>query len=137
MGSGGPWCQRLSWLERASSVHPGTVFVGTPSSLQGRGLYPEGPGHDPPPALPAICPDAGLGALPAHGGDMLDPSAAPKPWLVSLTLASPGDVSTPTGQLVPSHGLHFWMPPADTSMSVSIATLAEPVSTGESAPLGP
>ncbi|EPQ12112.1 Homeobox protein ceh-33 [Myotis brandtii] len=113
----------------------GTVFVGFPSSLQGGEMYPEGPGRDPS-TLPAVYPDPGFAGLAARS-DLLDPSAAPKPWLVSLTLASSRDASVQTEQLVHSHGLHFWMPPSDTSMSVSISTVAEPSSTGESTPLGP
>ncbi|KAM7050656.1 anomalous homeobox protein isoform 2-T2 [Molossus nigricans] len=63
--------------------------------------------------------------------NMLDPSsAAPKSWLTSLALASSRDVSFRTGQLVHSHEVDFTMPPADTSMAVSVATLAEPSPTG-------
>ncbi|XP_014400843.1 PREDICTED: anomalous homeobox protein [Myotis brandtii] len=90
-------------------------------------MYPEGPGRDPS-TLPAVYPDPGFAGLAARS-DLLDPSAAPKPWLVSLTLASSRDASVQTEQLVHSHGLHFWMPPSDTSMSVSISTVAEPSST--------
>ncbi|XP_023602798.1 anomalous homeobox protein [Myotis lucifugus] len=100
----------------------------TPSSLQGGEMYPEGPGRDPS-TLPAVYPDPGFAGLAARS-DLLDPSAAPKPWLVSLTLASSRDASVQTEQLVHSHGLHFWMPPSDASMSVSISTVAKPSSTG-------
>lgn len=109
--------------------------MGLPSSLQGGEMYLEGPGRDPS-TLPAFYPDPGFTDLAARS-DLLDPSAAPKPWLVSLTLASSRDASVQPGQLVPSHGLHFWMPPSDACMSVSISTVAEPSSTGESTPLGP
>ncbi|XP_059532776.1 uncharacterized protein LOC132222027 [Myotis daubentonii] len=91
-------------------------------------MYPEGPGRDPS-TLPTVYPDPGFAGLAAHS-DLLDSSAAPKPWLVSLTLASSRDASVQTGQLVHSHGLHFWMPPSDTSMSVSISTVTEPSCTG-------
>ncbi|XP_036133130.1 anomalous homeobox protein [Molossus molossus] len=104
-----------------------------PRSAQGGGMYPEGPGHGPA-TLPPMCPDPGLVALAAHS-NMLDPSsAAPKSWLTSLTLASSRDVSFRTGQLVHSHEVDFTMPPADTSMAVSVATLAEPSPTGDSDP---
>ncbi|XP_016058595.1 PREDICTED: anomalous homeobox protein [Miniopterus natalensis] len=100
-----------------------------PRSLQGSEIYLEGPGHDSA-TLPAVYPDPGLGA-PAAYSNMLDPSSdAPKPWLMSLALASSRDVSFQTGQLVHSHGLDFTIPPADTSMVVSIATLTEPSPTG-------
>ncbi|CAK6439910.1 unnamed protein product [Pipistrellus nathusii] len=99
-----------------------------PSSLQDGEMYPEGPGRNSS-TLPATCPDPGLGGL-AACSDFLDPPTAPEPWLVSLTLAPPGDASAPTAPLVPGHGLRFWMPPSDASLSMSIATLAEPSSTG-------
>ncbi|KAK1328204.1 hypothetical protein QTO34_011771 [Cnephaeus nilssonii] len=132
----GEWWPLLSGtvLARVSLHPPRDSVCGFPSSLQGGEMYPEGPGRDPS-TLPAVYPDPGLSGL-AGRSDLLDPSAAPKPWLVSLTLASPRDVSAQTGQLVPSHGLHFWMPPSDASMSVSIATLAEPSSTGFPDPPG-
>ncbi|XP_036159281.1 anomalous homeobox protein [Myotis myotis] len=122
-----PAVQGSAWPGRAS-VHQGTVFVGLPSSLQGGEMYPEGPGRDPS-TLPAVYPDPGFAGLAARS-DLLDPSAAPEPWLVSLTPASSRDASVHSGQLVHSHGPHFWMPPSDASMSVSISTVAEPSSTG-------
>lgn len=114
-------------------MHPGTALAVFPRSLQGAEMYQEGPGHDPA-TLPPICPDPGLGAL-AACSDMLDPSsAAPRSWLMSLALASSRDVSFQTGQLVYSPRLDFAMHPADASMAASIATLAGPSPTGESAP---
>ncbi|XP_059533811.1 anomalous homeobox protein-like [Myotis daubentonii] len=115
------------WAERAS-VHQGTVFVGLPSFLQGGEMYAEGPGRDPS-TVPAVLPDPGFAGLAARR-DLLDPSAAPKPWLVSLTPASSWDASVQPLQLVHSHWPHFWMPPPYASMSVSIPTVAEPSSTG-------
>ncbi|XP_054450175.1 anomalous homeobox protein isoform X1 [Pteronotus mesoamericanus] len=101
----------------------------TPRSLQGGEMYQEGPGHDPA-TLPPACPDAGLDAL-AACGDMLDPSsAAPKSWLTSLALASSRDVSFETGQLGHSARLDLVMLPADASLAVPIAPLAEPSPAG-------
>ncbi|XP_045436299.1 anomalous homeobox protein [Pipistrellus kuhlii] len=132
----GEWCPlRAGTVPAGASPCPLRDSVGGfPSSLQGGEMYPEGPGHDPS-TLPAACPDPGLGGL-AACSDFLDPSAAPKPWLVSLTLGPPGDTSAPTAPLVPGPGLHFWMPPSDASLSMSIATLAEPSSTGFPDPPG-
>ncbi|XP_059533470.1 anomalous homeobox protein-like [Myotis daubentonii] len=115
------------WAERGS-VHQGTVFVGLPSSLQGGEMYPEGPGRDLS-TVPNVYPDPGFAGLAARS-DLLDPSAVPEPWLVSLTPASSWDASVQPGQLVHSHGPHFWMPPSDASMSVPISTVTEPSSTG-------
>lgn len=102
--------------------------MGLPRFLQGGKMYPERPGRDPS-SLRAVYPDPGFAGLAARS-DLLDLSAAPEPWLVSLTPAFSRDASVRTGQLVHSHGPHFWMPPSDASMPVSISTVAEPSSTG-------
>lgn len=136
LGSGGPHAVSdcPGWSEPVSSK--GQRSWGCcPSSLQGGEMYPEGPGGDTF-ILPAVYPDPGLGGLAARS-DLLEPSGAPKPGLVSLTRASSRDASVQTGQPVPSHGLHFWMSPSDTCMSVSMATVTESTSTGESILLGP
>nr|XP_012603124.1 anomalous homeobox protein isoform X2 [Microcebus murinus] len=100
-----------------------------PRSLQGGEMYQEGISHSPA-TLPSICRGPGFCPL-AAGSDMLDPSlAAPESWLMSLALASSKEVSFQTEQLVHGHGLDFMMCPADTAMTVSIATLGNPSPTG-------
>lgn len=122
------WVPGPSALGCGSFCPPRDSVAVFPRSLQGGGMYQEGPGHDPA-ALPTVCPGPGLCPL-AISSNKLGPRSWP-----SLALAPSKEVSFPTGQLGHSPGLDFMMHPGDAAMAVSIATLAEPSPTGGFTPV--